>query len=115
LTNNFFCKGINAYFIFFLFSYYIKNMQGEFGFDVKEILVRIFKYLFEGLVVAVAAYLIPGKKLQAVEILTIGLVSASTFAVIDLLLPSYSQALRTGSAFAMGSNLVGGLNAPIRV
>jgi hypothetical protein len=89
--------------------------MSDFGFDVKEILVRIFKYIFEGLIVATAAYLIPGKKLQAVEILTISLVAASTFAVIDLFLPSYSNGLRFGTSVAIGSNLAGGFSAPIRI
>lgn len=88
--------------------------QGDFGFDVKEILVRIFKYFFEGLVVAMAAYFIPGKKLQAVEILTIALVAASTFAVFDLFLPTYSAGVRFGASLGIGSNLVGGLNAPVK-
>lgn len=88
--------------------------MSDFGFDVKEILVRIFKYIFEGLVVAVAAYLIPGKKMQAVEILTIALVAAATFSVLDLFAPSLSSGARTGSSFAIGANLVGGLTNPVR-
>lgn len=89
--------------------------MSSFGFDLKEILVRIFKYLIEGLVVAVAAYLIPGKKIQAVEILTIGLVAAATFAIVDLALPSsMGSNLRSGTSFAIGANLVGGLANPVK-
>lgn len=88
--------------------------MSDFGFDVKEILVRIFKYIFEGLVVAVAAYLIPGKKIQAVEILTIALVAAATFSVLDLMAPSFAGPARTGTAFTIGSSLAGGLANPVR-
>ena len=80
--------------------------MSDFGFDVKEILVRIFKYLFEGLVVAVAAYLIPGKKLQAVEILTISLVAAASFSVLDLFSPAFSASARAGAGFGIGAGLV---------
>jgi hypothetical protein len=90
-------------------------MHGDFGFDVKEILVRIFKYIFEGLVVATAAYLIPGKKLQAVEILTISLIGAATFSILDLFAPAFAGSARAGSGLAVGANLVGGFNAPIRI
>jgi hypothetical protein len=87
--------------------------MSEFGFDVKEILVRLFKYIFEGLVVAVAAYLIPGKKVQAVEILTIALVASATFASLDLFAPSFSAPSRTGFGFAVGANLASGINNPV--
>ena len=80
--------------------------MSDFGFDVKEILVRIFKYIFEGLVVAVAAYLIPGKKLEAVEILTIALVAAASFSVLDLFAPSFSSSARAGAGFGIGAGLV---------
>ena len=81
--------------------------MSDFGFDVKEVLVRIFKYLFEGLVVAIAAYLIPGKKLQAMEILTIANVSAATFSVLDLFAPAFASSARAGSGFGIGAGLVG--------
>ena len=37
-------------------------MNGFAGFDFMEVLMRIFKYFFEGFVVAVAAFFIPGKE-----------------------------------------------------
>ncbi len=89
--------------------------MGDFSFDGKEILVRVLKYIFEGLVVAVAAYLIPGKKLQASEILTISLVAAATFSILDLLAgPTMSNSARSAAAMGIGFNLVGfpGGNGP---
>ena len=81
--------------------------MSDLTFDLKEVLVRVFKYLFEGLVVASAAYLIPGKKLLASEILTIALVAAATFSILDLFAPSFSASARMGSGFGIGANLVG--------
>ena len=78
--------------------------------DVKELVMRVFKYIFEGLIVAVAAYLIPGKKLKVEEILTIGVIAAATFSVLDLFAPSVGQSVRNGAGLGIGVNLVGGLN-----
>lgn len=80
------------------------------NFDGKELVIRIFKYLFEGLVVAIAAFLIPGKKLGVEEIITIGVVAAATFSMLDLFAPSIGSSVRTGAGLGIGVNLVGGLN-----
>lgn len=77
------------------------------AFDATEIITRILKYAFEGTVVAVAAYFIPGKSLEAQEILILALVAASTFAVLDLFAPSIGQSARVGTGFGIGANLVG--------
>ena len=79
----------------------------DYSFDGKELLLRIFKYIFEGLIVAVAAYLIPGKKIKAEEIITIGIVAAATFSVLDLFAPSIGSSVRTGAGLGIGLNLTG--------
>lgn len=89
--------------------------MSDFGFDLKEVLLRVFKYIFEGLVVAVAAYLIPGKKMQAVEIFTIAAVAAATLSILDLFAPAFAGGARMGTSLAIGSNLAGGFNAPIKI
>ncbi len=81
--------------------------MSNFEFDVKEILVRLFKDVFEGLVVALAAYLIPGKNLDLFEIITIGLIAAATFSILDLFAPAFAGGARSGAAFGIGANLVG--------
>ncbi len=81
--------------------------HGQLAFDASEILVRFLKYAFEGVVVAVAAYFIPGRKMDVEEILIIALVAAATFAVLDLFAPSIGQSARMGAGFGMGANLVG--------
>ena len=81
--------------------------MGDFEFDVKEIVVRLVKYLFEGLVVAFAAYLIPGKKLPARDVLVISLIASATFSILDLFAPAFAGGARSGAAFGIGANLVG--------
>ena len=82
-------------------------MANDMTFDGKELLVRIFKYFFEGLIVAVAAYLIPGKELGVEEVLTIGVIAAATFSVLDLFAPSVASSVRNGAGLGIGLNLVG--------
>lgn len=79
----------------------------DFAFDGSEILVRFFKYAFEGAIVAVAAYFIPGRKLDPEDIMIIALIAAATFAVLDLFAPSIGNSVRTGAGLGIGANLVG--------
>jgi ABC-type Co2+ transport system permease subunit len=86
--------------------------MSDFSFDGSEILVRFFKYAFEGVIVATAAYFIPQKKSDPEEILIIALVAAATFAVLDLFAPSISASARFGAGAGIGANLVGGFGSP---
>ena len=83
--------------------------MSNFSVDGKEIVVRIIKYLLEGSVVGLAAFLIPSKKMSGEEVLTIALTAAAVFALLDLCLPSSSTAARIGLGFSLGSGLVGGV------
>ena len=56
--------------------------------DSKEILKRVFKYIIQGIVIAIAAYIIPDIKLDFNTILMITLTGESAFAILDLVLPS---------------------------
>jgi len=88
--------------------------MSDYTFDAKEFVTRIFKYFFEGLIVAIAAYLIPGKKMLASEIVTIGVIAAATFATLDLLAPSIGASVRTGVGIGIGTNITGlGVVPPI--
>jgi hypothetical protein len=79
------------------------------SFDLGEIVRRAIKYLIEGLLVAVAAYVIPSKKMDTAEILVIAMTAATTFAVLDIASPSIAAASRSGAGFAIGSGLTGGI------
>ena len=73
--------------------------------DVKELTVRVLKYILEGAVVAIAAWLIPSKKPNVEEVLTLALVAAATFSILDLFLPSISASARMGVGLGIGASL----------
>ncbi len=82
-------------------------------FEITLDFARLFKYLLEGLAVAVAAFFIPRKNVNAQEILLIGLTAAATFAVLDYFSPFVGSSARQGAGFGIGYNMVtGGAAAP---
>ncbi len=77
------------------------------GLDVGDLVSRVVKYALEGLAVAIAAYVLPGKGLKMSEIGMIGLVAMATFAILDIYAPSVGASARTGAGFGIGAHLVG--------
>jgi hypothetical protein len=77
------------------------------GVDVSDLIARLVKYALEGLAVAIAAYLLPGKVLKLSEIGMIALVALATFAILDIYAPSVGSSARSGAGFGIGANLVG--------
>ena len=75
--------------------------------DLSEIVMRLVKYALEGLAVAVAAYMLPGKVLKLSEVGMIALVALATFAILDIYAPSVGASARSGAGFGIGANLVG--------
>lgn len=75
--------------------------------DVQEILKRIIKYVIEGLMVAIAAFVIPQRSLKMDEIMLIALTAAATFSILDTYVPSLAISARSGAGFGIGANLVG--------
>lgn len=73
-------------------------------FDVKNLI----KYLLEGLAVAIAAFYIPQKKVDPMEIGLIALTAAAIFMVLDYFAPAVAGGARAGAGFGVGYNLVGG-------
>lgn len=78
------------------------------GFNAAELASRAIKYFLEGLAVAVAMVIIPRKVPNVEEILTVSVVAAAVFAILDLLSPSVGLTARQGSGLALGSQLAGG-------
>ena len=74
-----------------------------------ELVKRAIKYLIEGLVVALAAFAIPQKKINIEEIIVIALTAAATFAILDVFIPAMGSSARGGAGFGIGANLVGGI------
>jgi len=75
--------------------------------DVMDLVRRAVKYLFEGLVVAFVAGILPKKPLSLEEILLLGLVAATTFSILDTFIPSVASSARHGAGLGLGANLVG--------
>ncbi len=76
-----------------------------FSIDAKELVVRVLKYVLEGAVVAIAAWFIPSKKPNVEEVMTLALVAAATFSILDLFLPSISASARMGVGLGIGAGL----------
>jgi len=74
--------------------------------DLGELIKRALKYLVEGLMVAIAAYVIPAKQLKLDECCLIALTAAATFSILDTYLPSMAVSARSGAGFGIGANLV---------
>ncbi len=75
--------------------------------NVVELLKRAIKYLVEGIMVAIAAFAIPKKKLNLEEIAIIALTAAATFSILDTYVPAMAVSARSGAGFGIGANLVG--------
>lgn len=76
-------------------------------FDMTEIIKRIFKYLIEGLMVAIAAFAIPKRSLNLEEIGLLALTAAATFAILDAYIPSMGVNARSGTGLGIGLHLAG--------
>ena len=75
--------------------------------SVTELVTRVIKYLLEGLAVAVAMVVIPRRIPSLEEIVSVSVVAAVVFAILDLLSPSVGLTARQGAGFGLGANLVG--------
>jgi len=86
----------------------IQHLTMDASFSFAEMTFRFFKYLIEGLAVAIAAYYLPRQRsLGLDEITMIAITAAATFALLDMFSPSIGGAARMGSGFGVGANLVG--------
>ena len=75
--------------------------------SVTELVTRVIKYLLEGLAVAVAMVVIPRRIPTLEEIVSVSVVAAVVFAILDRLSPSVGLTARQGAGFGLGANLVG--------
>lgn len=76
--------------------------------NVREFLTRLSKYLIEGFVVAIAAWVIPKTNPKLEEVVMLGLTAAATFAILDMFAPSVIVAgVRQGAGLGIGASLVG--------
>ena len=75
----------------------------------EELLKRAIKYIVEGIIVALAAFVIPKQSLKVEEVTVIALTAAATLAVLDTFIPSMGVTSRQGAGLAIGTGLAGGL------
>jgi hypothetical protein len=75
--------------------------------DVNDLVTRVIKYLVEGIAVALALVFIPRKQLPYDEVLTVTVLAAVVFAILDIFAPSIGVTARQGAGFGIGANLVG--------
>lgn len=74
--------------------------------NLSELIKRLVKYLVEGLMVAIAAFAIPKRSLNAEEIMLIALTAAATFSILDTYVPAMGASARSGAGFGIGANMV---------
>ena len=77
------------------------------AFDFSEFIKRAIKYIVEGIMVAIAAFVIPQRKMKVEEVVIIALTAAATFSILDTYVPSMAVSARSGAGFGIGANLVG--------
>ena len=78
-------------------------------FNLQELMKRVVKYLVEGIMVALAALVIPTQRLNMNEITLLALTAAATFSILDTFIPSMGQNVRSGAGLGIGFNMVGGI------
>lgn len=72
----------------------------------------ILLYLFEGVAITIAIYLISKKQLAVAEVVTLSLTIAVTFMVLDLFAPEVGSSARQGTGFGLGFKQIGGNSNP---
>lgn len=77
------------------------------GFHWKMHMNRAIKYIVEGVLVALAAWVIPRRNTHWDEVASIALIATATFAILDMWLPTIAVNARMGTGFGIGANLVG--------
>ena len=77
--------------------------------NFNELVKRAIKYIIEGIIVALAAYVIPKHTLNVEEVVVIALTAAATLAILDTFNPSMGASSRQGAGLAIGTGLAGGL------
>ncbi len=74
--------------------------------DPQEILRRAVRYVIEGFAVALAAFYIPRIKMSIREVTTIAITAAATFALLDILAPTFGDYVRQGMGIGIGFSQV---------
>jgi hypothetical protein len=71
-------------------------------------LANLFVHIIEGVAVTIAIYLVTRKQLNLKEIMTLSIMIAITFLLLDLFAPGVALGARQGSGFGLGFTQVAG-------
>lgn len=74
--------------------------------NLQQLARNLFKYFLEGTAVALAAYYIPKRKVDMVEILMIAVTAGLTFLVLDMFSPAVGSGARLGAGLGIGLRAV---------
>ena len=74
--------------------------------DLQKLARSLFKYFLEGVAVAIAAYYIPRKKVNLMEIAMIGATAGLMFMVLDMFAPAVGSGARMGAGLGIGIRTV---------
>ncbi len=74
--------------------------------DFTEILMRLLKYLIEGLIVGLVAFFV-FKKATWQEVTILGITAAVIFLLLDTYSPSVGNAARLGTGLGIGTRIIG--------
>ena len=75
------------------------------SFNSRELCKRVVKYVLMGLVIAICTLVIPKPKIDLEAVIALALVSACTFAIIDVFVPTMSYPVQLGAGFGIGAHL----------
>lgn len=83
----------------------VVSPAAHFSLDTRELLVRMSKYVFEGLAVTASMVVVLRVKPSWDEVFTVAVVAAATFSILDMLAPSIGTAARQGVGLGLGLNI----------
>jgi hypothetical protein len=73
--------------------------------DTRTLCKMVVKYITLGLVIAIVCLILPKQKLDLEAVIALALVSAATFAILDLFAPTLSGPAQLGLGVGVGWNL----------
>ena len=74
--------------------------------DLQKLARSLFKYFLEGVAVALAAYYIPKRKVDMMEVAMIAATAGLTFMVLDMFAPEVGSGARMGAGLGIGLRAV---------
>lgn len=81
--------------------------------SIHELVIRAMKYIVHGFVVTIATFLIPENKQNIYECILIGIISATTFSIFELLSPSVGASIINGVRNSIYPDIITGGRIPI--